>query len=110
MTKHTEKVLFTKLTVLSTPENGFKTSSMAMESKVGQMAPNMKVTMRSGSSTELVLLNGQINQFLLVSSTVTIFMAKVFTLGKTVVNMKENGEQTECMEKEHSPGQMEGSL
>jgi hypothetical protein len=54
MTKHTEKVLLTKLTVLSTPENGFKTSSMAMESKVGQMAPNMKVTMRSGSSTVLV--------------------------------------------------------
>ena len=91
MTKHTEKVLFTKLTVLSTPENGFKTSSMVMESKVGQMAPNMKVTMRSGTSMVLVLSNGQINQFLLVSSTVTIFMAKVFTCGLMAVSTRVSG-------------------
>ena len=91
MTKHTEKVLFTKLTVLSTPENGFKTSSMVMESKVGQMAPNMKVTMRSGTSMVLVLSNGQINQFLLVSSTITLFMAKVFICGLMVVSTMVSG-------------------
>ena len=92
MTKHTEKVLFTKLTVLSTPENGFKTSNMAMESKVGQMAPNMKVTMRSGTSTVLVLSNGHIKQFLLGSSTKTKFKAKVFTCGLMAVSTMVSGE------------------
>ena len=37
---------------------------------------------------------------------ITIFMARVYTLGQTIESMKENGDQIKCMEKALSHGQM----
>ena len=94
----------------STLEIGKKIDNMVTEQKHGQMVHTTKVIMNMERSTVQVTSDGQTALVIQGNFIITIFMAKVFTLGKTVVNMKENGEQTECMEKEHSPGQMEGSL
>jgi hypothetical protein len=69
-----------------------------------------KVIMNMAKNMELVTSDGLMAHATLESSTTTTYMARVFTLGKMDANMKANGEQTECMEKEHSHGQMAGSL
>ena len=70
----------------------------------------MKEITNMAKSMELVISIGLMSLVTLASFIITIYMAKVFTLGKTVANMKANGEQIECMEKVLSHGLMEGSL
>ena len=65
--------------------------------------------MNMGRNMELVTSDGLMGHVILENFTIIIFMEKVFILGKMDVNMKVNGEQTECMEKEHSHGLMEGN-
>ena len=55
-------------------------------------------------------LNGLTVQYILESFIIIIFMAKEFTLGQIVENMKENGELIRCMEREHSHGRMEENI
>jgi hypothetical protein len=57
-----------------------------------------------------VHLNGQMVQYILESFIIIIFMAKEFILGRITENMKVNGEQIRCMEREHSRGQMEENI
>ena len=70
----------------------------------------MKAITNMAKSMELVISIGLMSLVTLASFIITIYMAKVFTLGKMVANMKANGEQIECMEKVLSHGLMEGNL
>lgn len=86
---------------------GKKINNTVTESKLGQTKLSTKATMNSERNTVSALLSGLINQLILENSTTIIFMGKVSTLGLTAVSMKENGEQTKCMGKELSVGQMD---
>ena len=95
---------------LSTLEIGKKIDNMVTESNNGQMVHIMKAIMNMARNMELETSAGLMGLVTLVSFTITISMAREFTLGKTVANMKVNGELIECMVKVHSHGLMEGSL
>jgi len=70
----------------------------------------MKVIMNMEKNMELATSVGLMGHAILENFTITIYMAKVFILGKMVANMKANGRQIECMEKAHSHGLMGGNL
>jgi hypothetical protein len=97
-------------TELSTLETGERTSNMALELRHGLMEQGMKETTSMERSTEPVLSSGQMVQCTSVNFTIITFMARVFTLGAMVVNMKVSGETTRCMEEELSHGLMAGSM
>ena len=94
----------------STLEIGKKIDNTVMELNNGQMVHITKAIMNTARNTELETSGGLMVRVTLVSFTITISMAREFTLGKMVANMKVNGEQIECMVKVHSYGLMEGNL
>ena len=96
-------------TVPSTSATGKKTNSTAMVSKPGQMLPNMRATTNSAKSMGSVPLSGPTDQPILANSIITISTEKVFTLGPTTGNTKENGEPTKCTAKELLHGLTEES-
>lgn len=90
-------------------EIGKMIDNMAMEQNNGQMVHITKAIMNMEKNMELVTSVGLMGHAILGNFTITIYMAKVFILGKMVANMKANGRQIECMEKAHSHGLMGGN-
>lgn len=70
------------------------------------MMLDMKEIMNMERSTESALLSGLMARPILVNFTTITSMAKVFTPGPIIENMKETGELTKCMVKEPLIGQM----
>ena len=104
MTRHMVEVLMSILMERSILAIGLKINNMAMELRYGQMEVRMKVIMNLEKNTELEHFSGLMGVLTLVNFIVIIFMEWGYTLGKMVESMKENGEQTKCMEMEHSSG------
>jgi len=92
--------------VPNTWENGEKIANTDMESRVGQTMPDMKAITNMERNMELVLSNGAMAHLTSGNFIITIFTARVFTLGQTTESMKENGAPTKCTEKELSLGPM----
>ena len=87
--------------------NGEKIANMAMVLKVGLIMQSMRAIMNTVRNTELELLSGVTGHHILVSFIIITFMEKVSTPGPIIEFTKENGDQTKCMERVLSLGQME---
>ena len=109
MIRQKEEALMNIKMELNMLEIGKMIDNMATEQNNGQMVHIMKAIMNTAKNMELVTSVGLMGHATLVSFTITIYMVRVFIHGKMAVNMKANGEQTECTEKVHSHGLMGGN-
>ena len=66
--------------------------NMVTESKHGQIVLNMKVTTSTERSKVSELSTGEMALLLSENSTIITYMGRVFILGQTKDDMKENGE------------------
>jgi hypothetical protein len=105
MTRRKEEVTMNIQMRQSTTETGRKIDSMALESKHGLTMHDMKVTTSLERNMVSVTLSGPMDLRILVSSIVTIFMERAFTLGMMDESTMGTGSKTKCTEKAPLPGQ-----
>ena len=76
----------------ATVATGRMIDNMVTESKHGQIVLNMKVTTSTERSKVSELSTGEMALLLSENSTIITYMGRVFILGQTKDDMKENGE------------------
>ncbi len=97
--------IFTTM-VLNMLAIGRMISSTGTVRKHGRMELIMKDNMRKGKNMEKENLYLQMGQCMRDSSIIMTFMVMECTFGLITENIKENGKETKCMEKELQLGQM----
>ena len=105
MTRHTALASTRTQTVLSMKDIGSTISSMVKARSIGLMELNMKDSINMEKKTVTASFFGLTARVTVVTSSITIFMEKVHTLGQMAVSITVTGKTTKCMAKVFSPGQ-----
>lgn len=94
----------------NTSVNGRKINNTAKVKKHGPIMPCTKASITSEKSKESVTFSGQMDQFTLDNSLITISKEKVSTNGQMADVLMESGGTIKCMEKEFLLGLMVGNM
>lgn len=94
----------------NTSVNGRKINNTAKVKKHGPIMPCTKASITLEKSKESVTFSGQMDQYTLDNSLITILKGKVSTNGQMDDVLMESGATIKCMEKEYLHGLMAGNM